>query len=122
MSKLNAIAAEMLQKGSAHRTLGTLELVYQQQGAARRLALGREKVEPFQPEIEAARAAFAVPPGASERTFKTSRRHPKTRRQIVYHVVEMTWQHYARPEDEAAQHAAQHADPAAPVVAPAPAR
>lgn len=99
---LNRVAAEMI-NGKPHARLGSgLELVYQQQGPQRRLALAREKVEPFAPEIEAVRAAFNVPPAAEERRFQKSRRHPKTNRQVVYSVVELTWLHLPTPEQEAA--------------------
>ena len=115
MTKLHAIAAEMTAKGNAHRTLGSgLELVYQQQGARRRLALGREKVWPFDAEIDACTDAFAVPPEAALRRVQIMRTHPKTRRQVLYFVAELTWLHRPTPEQEA--------DAAQAVVAPAPAR
>ena len=101
--KLNQVAAQMIAAGNAYRTLGSgRELVYQQDGASRRLALAREKVWPSDAEIEACTVAFAVPLGAAERPFQIMRTHPRTKRQVVLHVVELTWLHRPTPEQEAA--------------------
>jgi hypothetical protein len=57
-----------------------------------RLALAREGAYPSEVEVELVRNAFDVPAAAEEARSDKSHTHPKTKRQIVYNRVEITWQ------------------------------
>lgn len=57
-----------------------------------RLAMAREGVYPSEVEVELLRTAFDVPEAAEEARSEKSHTHPKTKRQISYRRVELTWQ------------------------------
>lgn len=103
MGKLNDVAKgmrsdlEAKEQGAIYKPLARgLKVVMQRTAGQWRLALGREGVYPSEMEIDICRAAFHVPAGCEEsRTVKPSV-HPKTRRTIQYHVVNMTWREEVR--------------------------
>lgn len=98
MGKLNTIAQEMRQTLSAKSTGAVskplargLTVVMQRVEGRWRLALGREGVDPSDMEVEICKAAFKVPTGAWEERLIKDYTHPKTRRTIKYHVVNLKW-------------------------------
>lgn len=104
MSKLTTIANEMQTQiatgrcSAVHRPLPHgLHLVMQRNGRQWRLALGRETVFPSDVEVTICRTAFNVPEETPEERVKRFHVHPKTRRYIRYHVVEMHWHEEPAP-------------------------
>lgn len=98
MGKLNRIADEIRQSlerkpnGAISRPLPRgLTVVMQRVEGHWRLALGRESVYPSEMEVDICKAAFHVPAGAWEERTTKSYIHPKTRRTIQYHVVNLKW-------------------------------
>lgn len=57
-----------------------------------RLAMAREGVYPSDAEVQIVRSVFDVPAAAEEARSEKVHCHPKTRRQINYRRVEITWQ------------------------------
>lgn len=63
-----------------------------------RLALAREDGFPSGEEVETWRTLVGAPVSAEpQRTYK-QHKHPKTRRPILYQVVELTWREYKYAE------------------------
>lgn len=98
MGKLDTIAQEMRQSlerkptGAVQRPLARgLTVVMQRIEGHWRLALGREGTDPGEMEVEICKTAFNVPPGAWEERVIKPYTHPKTRRTIQYHVVNLKW-------------------------------
>lgn len=96
---LGELAAEMrgmLESGRlawVQRSLsGGLEIVLQRRNDGQwRLAIARQGVDPHDGEMEICRRFFQVPDAAEPaRTIRASK-HPKTGRQITYHVIEVVW-------------------------------
>lgn len=103
MGKLNDLAKEMRSdlemkpQGAIYKPLARgLKVVMQRTQGNWRLALGREGVDPSEMEIEICKAAFRVPPGCHEERVKKPSVHPKTKRTIQYHVVNLTWREEVR--------------------------
>lgn len=57
-----------------------------------RLAMAREGGYPSDMEVEIVRNAFDVPEAAEEARSEKQYTHPKTKREINYRRVEVTWQ------------------------------
>ncbi len=88
------IRQELEQKpqGAIYKPLAKgLKVVMQRTHGNWRLALGREGVYPSEMEVEICKAAFRVPVGCAEVRLVKPSVHPKTRRAISYHVVNLTW-------------------------------
>jgi hypothetical protein len=98
-SKLATIAAMMyshvVEPGDWDRAKleGGLDMILQRVDDHQwRLALAREGVYPSDVEVELLRTAFDVPEAAEEARSQKSHTHPKTKREITYNRVELTWQ------------------------------
>ena len=59
--------------------------------AAVRLAAGREKVDPSDMEIDIIRKSFGVPESAEPQRKQVASTNPKSKRVIIWHVVEVQW-------------------------------
>lgn len=72
-----------------------LQIVYSYCGDEWRLALRREGVPPSENEVAVIRRDFDVPEGALRFDNQQTETHPKTRRKIRYHRVELLWREQA---------------------------